>query len=119
MNKIFYSNIIPFKGFISINLFGFIFIRKEYKPLTEMVFEIVINHECIHTEQWKELLYVFFLPLYILNYIINLFIYFNFHKAYRNICFEREAYTNQYDFMYIGKRKRFSWWYYIIDRKNG
>ena len=118
MSKIFYSKIIPFRGFVAINLFGFIIIRKEYKPLIELL-SVLINHEHIHTEQWKELLYILFLPLYLLNYLINLLIYFNFRKAYRNICFEREAYVNQYDFMYIGKRKRFSWWYYIIDKKNG
>ena len=47
--KIIYNKIIPFKGFLAINLFGFLFARKK---LTE----VNINHEKIHTEQMKELL---------------------------------------------------------------
>lgn len=31
--KIIYNKLIPFKGFIAINLFGIIFVRKEYKKL--------------------------------------------------------------------------------------
>lgn len=34
--KVIYNNIIPFRGFTAINLFGFIFARKEYKPLPEI-----------------------------------------------------------------------------------
>lgn len=52
--KIIYNNIIPFPGFAAINLFGVIFARKECRPLSETT----INHEAIHTEQMKDLLYV-------------------------------------------------------------
>lgn len=55
--KIIYNKLIPFKGFIGINLFGIIFVRKEYK---KRLYRSVINHENIHTAQMKEMLYIFF-----------------------------------------------------------
>ena len=48
--KVIYNKLIPFKPFAAINLFGFVFARKEYKPL----YERTLNHERIHTEQMKE-----------------------------------------------------------------
>ena len=50
--KIIYNKLIPFKGFIAINLFGIIFARKEYK---NCLYRSVINHENIHTAQMKEM----------------------------------------------------------------
>lgn len=40
--KIIYNKFIPFKGFVAINLFGILFVRKEYKS---RINPIVINHE--------------------------------------------------------------------------
>lgn len=42
--KLIYNNIIPFKGFKAINLFGLCFVRKGMK-----MSEKDINHESIHT----------------------------------------------------------------------
>lgn len=44
--KIIYNNIIPFKGFAAINLFGVLFVRNDYKL---QVSDRMINHESIHT----------------------------------------------------------------------
>lgn len=45
--KIIYNNIIPFKGFKAINLFGVLFVRKDIKtPMSD----VDINHESIHSE---------------------------------------------------------------------
>ena len=44
--KIIYNKIIPFRGFIAINLFGILFAREELNAVT-------INHEKIHTAQMK------------------------------------------------------------------
>ena len=53
--KIIYNNIIPFKGFKAMNLFGMLFVRKDIKtPMSD----IDINHESIHSEQYKELLFI-------------------------------------------------------------
>ena len=54
--KVIYNSLIPFKGFIAINLFGIVFARKEYKELSRRT----LNHEAIHTAQMKEMLYVSF-----------------------------------------------------------
>lgn len=116
--KIIYNNIVPFKGFVAINLFGIIFVRKEYKQYEQTNrFAIVIRHELIHTAQMKELNYVFFYLQYVIEYIIKLFYYFNFYKAYKNISFEREAYSNETNLNYLRDRELFHWHVYIIKNK--
>lgn len=42
--KIIYNNVIPFKGFKAINLFGIVFVKNECK-----MNNIDINHEKIHS----------------------------------------------------------------------
>lgn len=101
--KIIYNNIIPFPGFAAINLFGVIFARKECRPLSETT----INHESIHTEQMKELLYAGFYLCYLVEWVVRLFMKGN---AYRNISFEREAYNCQHIREYARFRKRFAQW---------
>lgn len=104
--KIIESSIIPFKGFKAINLFGVLFHRKNSLPLKE----VDINHEKIHTEQMKEMLFIFFYIWYGFEWLIKLFLYGNNRKAYRAISFEREAYAFQNDLNYIkSSRKHFCW----------
>ena len=120
MKKIIYNKLIPFKGYVAINLFGIIFARKEYEAQIENNYFIkatLLNHELIHTAQYKELLYVLYLPLYLLNYIINIFVYSSFKKAYSNICFEREAKDKEYDDYYLERRRHFAWFSYILHNK--
>lgn len=102
--KVIYNNIIPFKGFDAINLFGVVFARNEYKDLNK----IVLNHEAIHTAQMKELLYIPFYILYGIEYLINLIKYRDGDKAYKNISFEREAYRNERQLDYLKERRHFS-----------
>lgn len=113
--KIIYNNVIPFKGFAAINLFGLLFVRKDCK---DQVGDKMINHESIHTEQMKEMLFIPFYIWYCIEWFIKLFKYGDGSKnngdsAYRNISFEREAYDNEDDMKYLKKRKRYSWWYYL------
>ena len=68
------------------------------------------NHEAIHTKQMKELLYVPFYILYLLEWLYRLIQKGN---AYRNISFEKEAYNNENDMNYLDKREHFSWIEYI------
>ena len=105
--KIIYNSIIPFKGFIAINLFGFLFVRKKLKS---RINETVIQHEQIHTAQMKELLYLFFYIIYGLEWLILLCKYGSSHKAYRNISFEKEAYTSQSIPNYLQNRKHYAQW---------
>ena len=99
--KIVRNNIIPIKGFAAINLFGIFFVRKEV-----VITERLLNHERIHTAQMKELGYIFFYLWYFIEWLIRLFI--NRKTAYRNISFEREAYTNDDNLEYLKTRKHYS-----------
>lgn len=104
--KIIYNDVIPFKGFIGVNLFGVLFVRNDKR---DSLTDSVITHEEIHTLQMKELGYIWFYIYYLAEYIVNRFIYKNAYKAYRNISFEKEAYANQHDRSYLKRRKSFSW----------
>ena len=89
------------KSFYAINLFGILF-AKGYCDKT------TINHEQIHTAQMKELGYIFFYIMYVLEWTIRLFQHKGFIVAYYNISFEREAYKNQYDYYYLRQRKHYA-----------
>lgn len=101
--KIVYNNIIPFKGFLAINLFGVLFVRGTEHDIND----VVLNHEGIHTSQMKELGYVFFYLIYLLEWIVRLFKKGN---AYRNISFEREAYEHERDLNYLSIRHKWAMW---------
>lgn len=68
----------------------------------------LLNHEQIHLRQQLELGLVLFYILYLLEYFVRLILYRNHARAYFNISFEREAYSNQHDLEYLGKRKWFA-----------
>ena len=111
--KIIYNNLIPFKGFIAINLFGVLFVRNEYKKRFEsggFTATTTLNHESIHTEQIKELGYIFFYIWYLIEWLLRL----PFGNAYYNISFEREAYANEKSKKYLQTRKHYSFLKYII-----
>lgn len=112
--KIIYNNIIPFKGYIAMNLFGIIFARKKLadKPLAYR--EKTIRHKQIHTRQYIELAFIFFLVWYALEYIVKLLCTFSFDRAYRSVSLEQEAYNRQEDEQYIDNRKCYSWFKYVF-----
>lgn len=107
--KIIENKFIPFKGFVAINLFGILFIRKGTS-----LGKYTLNHEKIHTTQMKELLYIFFYLWYLIEWIVKLFQNnFNNMNAYRNISFEKEAFQNQGNKNYLQERKRYSFLNYL------
>lgn len=106
--KTIYNNIIPFKGYKAINLFGILFIRKG-----SHMSETDLNHEAIHSRQMKELLWIPFYLWYVLEWIVRIFQYPTVHEAYRNISFEREAYANELDLGYLQKRKPYNFFKYL------
>ena len=110
--KIIENRLIPFKGFLAMNLFGLFFVRKdEWNRHSDKIKEITINHESIHTVQMKETGYVFFYIIYFLEYLFRFLLNgFDSDKAYRNISFEKEAYENEDNFEYLGKRRRYAMW---------
>jgi len=85
-------------------LFPFVLIGKE----TEIT-EQLITHEKIHLKQQIETFIVPFYLWYFLEFMVRLFQYRNFEKAYRNISFEREAYYFESQVEYLNIRKRYAW----------
>ncbi len=100
--KIIRNSFIPFPGFAAINLFGVLFVRKDVQ-----ITERLLNHERIHTAQMKELGYIFFYIIYVLEWLVRLFLPGN---AYRNISFEQEAYLFDGCPVHLRYRKRYEMW---------
>lgn len=96
------SRLVPEK--FCVNLFGTLWARKSF-PIDRRV----INHERIHTAQQKELLFIPFYILYLLEWVWRLLQYRNWMKAYRNISFEREAYARGDDLNYLQRRHHYAW----------
>lgn len=90
-------------------LFPFILIKRRQDFLNPQL----VRHEKIHIKQQLELLVLPFYVIYLLNYFINLVIYFNHHKAYRNIIFEKEAYQKDKDAGYLSERKSWAFMKYL------
>ena len=137
--KVIVNNIIPFKGFSCMMLFGLLFSRKSDLS------EVVINHERIHFYQLIETMIVSFMIIglfvlfglspwflllvpftyyiwYVAEWFIRLLIALitiprvgigewknQLAKPYRNLLMEKEAYENQYNLRYTDNRKPFSW----------
>ena len=131
--KVIFNDIIPFRGFVVMCLWPFIFVRNSAASHYNTVAN---NHEQIHARQQKEMLIVgfalaligfvfglgwwalLFVPIflwwYILEWLIRIPIEGSSRQAYRNISFEREAYANEKDLAYLGRRKHFIWLTYMF-----
>lgn len=111
--KIIYNKIIPFGNYTAINLFGILFIKKELTIKD-------INHESIHTEQMKEMGYIFFYLWYVIEYLLIRFFHKKQGDAYHDVSFEEEAYNNEHDLNYIKfRRKRYAWIDYLKIKSYG
>lgn len=95
--KIIYNSLLPFPGYAAMMLFGAIFARREYRPLSVRC----INHESIHRAQAKDC------RGYLLYYLRYLGQWIGY--GYRNMPFEREAYDNQNDYGYLQRRQPKAW----------
>lgn len=94
------------RGYIGMTIFPFMFLK--HKTLKGN--SVLINHEKIHLKQQLELLIILFFVVYFLEFLVRLLQYKNWHLAYRNISFEREAYLNEKDLSYLKKR---SFWNFV------
>lgn len=99
------NDIIPFRGFKAINIFGIVFHRRDTLPMKAAN----INHEAIHSRQMIETAFVVYYLWYVIEWLIRLIICRNSSQAYRSILFEREAYKHQDDETYLARRKPFAW----------
>ena len=79
--KVIRNKILPFgKKFLAINLFGIVFAKGDCD-------DYVLNHECIHTAQMREWIYLPFYILYLLEWVLNYIKYRDHLKAYHAISF--------------------------------
>lgn len=132
--KIIENNYIPIGKFDVMNILGFLFVRKGTK-LTDTI----IRHEAIHTVQqyeilcasalvaliasniyasWWYLLIAIAMPIavYVLAWLVELVLP-PYDTAYRDSPFEREAYMNQDDPMYLPKRPLCAVWKYVLKKR--
>ncbi|WP_445734926.1 hypothetical protein [Mariniflexile sp.] len=103
---IFISKYLVPKGYWGLTIFPFVFLKSKDLKLNR----ILINHEKIHLKQQMELLVIPFYLIYGTEFLIRLFQYKNWHLAYRNISFEREAYLNE---MHLGYLKQRTFWSFL------
>lgn len=96
-------------SYSSIAIYPFIFLSK--KKIKEN--KALLNHERIHLQQQKELLWLFFFVWYFLEFLIHFLKFQNKQKAYKNISFEKEAYTNEENLNYLNHRKLYSFLKYL------
>ena len=108
--KIIYNKYIPFGSFLATNLFGIIFCRSDKGRLSE----VDKNHEYIHTLQQREMLFLGFTLWYCIEWLWRYAKCRDGMKAYRDLYFEREAYTMESDLDYRHHRKPFAWWYLFV-----
>ena len=98
-----YSKNLWLLGINGITLYPFIILKDKYKNHYDS--KRIINHEKIHIQQQKELLVIFFYIAYVLEWFVRLFMKGN---AYKNISFEKEAYSNDDNLEYLKQRKIFN-----------
>lgn len=106
------NKVFPFPGYKAINLFGILFSKPNAK-----LDELTINHESIHSKQFREVTLALAIPVlllsfsvswwfillvpftfyiwYVVEFLIRWAVTRNWDEAYRNIAFEKEAYVWQ------------------------
>ena len=94
------SKYIVHKGYIGITIFPFVFLKSKQLKVNY----ILINHEKIHLRQQLELLVIPFYIFYGIEFLVRLIQYKNWRKGYRNISFERESYSNEFNLDYLKQR---------------
>ncbi|RYJ52684.1 hypothetical protein DR871_001120 [Flavobacterium petrolei] len=101
------------KGYRGLTVFPFVFVKYGMDKGNR----ILVNHEKIHLRQQLELLILPFFIWYLLEYLIRLGQYQNANLAYRNISFEREAYSNEANLDYLKNRSIFQFCNYLFLKK--
>lgn len=94
------------RGFRGLTFFPFVFLMNKEDVLDK----VFVNHEKIHLRQQLELLVLPFYVWYVIEFLIRWIITKDKNVAYRNISFEKEAYTNEKDLNYLKSR---SFWKFL------
>ena len=106
--KVFNNSKIPKHLSIFINIYAitigpWIFCKEE-------ISEETLRHELVHVAQWKECLYIGFLPIYIMDWAKGILVEKKTSRdAYLGIRMEREARLANNDEDYLRQRKPFAW----------
>lgn len=87
-----------------LNLFGTLWVRDP-----SWINDRIINHERIHTAQQREMLFVPFYLVYVIEWLIRFALCRSWVKAYYDTSFEREAYSNGDDLGYLAHRRHYAW----------
>jgi hypothetical protein len=98
------------KGFRGLTIYPFIIVKNKNEKLDNTL----LNHENIHIRQQIELAIIPFFLWYLIEYLIRLVQYKDRQKAYRNISFEREAYTKEKDLEYLKSRSLWNFIHFIF-----
>lgn len=98
-----------YKNYVGLSVWPFIILKNNHLKGDS----VLINHERIHLRQQLELLIVPFYLLYVFEWLVRSIMYFDTYKAYQNISFEREAYTNEKNLDYLSNRSVFSFIKYL------
>ncbi len=88
----------------AITLFPFVFFRTRSARANPRL----VNHENIHLMQQLELLIIPFYLWYSIEYLTQRSKGFSHHQAYRRISFEKEAFANDQNPLYLKTRKPWS-----------
>lgn len=75
--------------------------------------DVLINHEKIHLQQQKEMLWLLFFLWYLIEFLVKLIKYRKPMLSYRNLSFEREAYANENHKNFLNKRSFWNFLKYI------
>jgi len=107
-----YTAHFPKEGFTALTIWPFIFVRKDQK---EKFGKKAERHETTHALQQIEMLWIFFLILYCLEWILKLpFCKFDTNRAYMSISFEQEAYEHQDEVGYNNVRRNYAFRKYLF-----
>jgi hypothetical protein len=88
------------KGYRGLAVFPFVFVKYSLDKNNP----VFINHERIHLRQQLELLVIPFFIWYIIEFFLRMIQFKNIDLAYRNISFEKEAYSKENDLDYLKQR---------------
>jgi hypothetical protein len=102
--KVIRNRVLPLPGFKAMMFMGCVFTRKR-----DELSEVTLNHEAIHAAQERELWYVGFWAWYVCEWLWLCIKLRNAREAYKQVRFEKEAYSNEKVSDYLVKRKAYSW----------
>lgn len=97
---------------MSLYPFGIYVKRWDYRNL-----EKIIRHEGIHWQQQKEMLVLPFYLWYVIEWLINGFIFgFKNNVPYYKLSHEQEAYIHEKNLDYMKTRKPYAWLKYVFKK---